>query len=68
MNKSYIIALLTLICLLSIGKSARAQSADGVVVTVPFEFVAGGTTMPAGEYKVRHVSPGIDRELLSIGS
>jgi hypothetical protein len=68
MNKSYIIALLTLICLLSIGTSARAQDTEGVVVTVPFEFVAGGATLPAGEYKVRRVSPGIDPELLSISS
>jgi hypothetical protein len=68
MNKSYIVAILTLIGLLGIGNSARAQSADGVVVTVPFEFVAGGATLPAGEYKVRRVSPGVNRELLSISS
>ena len=63
MKKSYVTAVLTLTCLLGIGVSARAQDADAVVVSVPFEFVAGGATLPAGEYRVSRLNPGISREL-----
>jgi hypothetical protein len=45
-------AVLTLTCLLGLGISARAQDTEGVRVNVPFEFVAGGTTLPAGTYTV----------------
>jgi hypothetical protein len=60
MKKSYLTAVLMLTCLL--GVSARAQDAHAVVVSVPFEFVAGGATLPAGEYRVSSVNPGVNRE------
>ena len=63
MKKSYLAAVLMLTCLLAVGVSARAQSADAVVVSVPFEFVAGGATLPAGEYRINRVNPGVNREL-----
>jgi hypothetical protein len=52
MKTSYFTAVLTLTCLLGSGISARAQDTYGVRVNVPFEFVAGGTTLPAGTYTV----------------
>jgi len=67
MKRSYFAALLTLACVLGIGTNAHAQDVDKVVVTVPFEFVAGGATLPAGEYKVSRVSPGLNRELVISG-
>ncbi len=57
MKKSYFAIVLTLTCLLGLGISARAQDVDKVAVNVPFEFVAGGVTLPAGKYSVSHVSP-----------
>jgi hypothetical protein len=63
MNKSYVTAVFMLTCLLGVGVSARAQDADAVVVSVPFEFVAGGATLPAGEYRVSRVNPGATRDL-----
>jgi len=63
MKKSYLIAVLMLTCLLGVGISARAQDIDAVVVTVPFEFAAGGATFQAGEYRINRVSPGINQEL-----
>jgi hypothetical protein len=63
MNKSYVTAVLMLTCLLGVGVSAHAQDVDAVVVNVPFEFVAGGVTLPAGEYRVSRVNPGVNREL-----
>jgi hypothetical protein len=64
MKRSYFAALLTLACVLGIGMKAHAQDVDKVVVTVPFEFVAGGTTLPAGEYTISRVYPGLNRELV----
>jgi hypothetical protein len=63
MKKSYLTVVLMLTCLLGVGVSARAQDADAVVASVPFEFVAGGATLPAGEYRVSRVNPGVNREL-----
>ncbi len=63
MKNSYVSAVLMLMCLLGVGVSARAQDAEAVVVSVPFEFVAGGATLPAGEYKVSRINPGVSREL-----
>ena len=67
MKKSYLTAVVMLTCLLGVGVSARAQDADAVVVSVPFEFVAGGATLPAGEYRVSRVNPGVNRELAISG-
>ena len=64
MKKSYLSIALTLTCLLGLGISARAQDASGVVVKVPFEFVAGGKTLPAGTYSVGRLSPGIHPPLI----
>jgi hypothetical protein len=67
MKKSYLTAVLTLTCFLGIGMGARAQDIDAVVVTVPFEFVAGSATLPAGEYRVSRVNPSSNRELAISG-
>jgi hypothetical protein len=56
MKKSYLTAVLTLTCLLGFGISARAQATEEVRVKVPFEFVVGATTLPAGTYTVSRLS------------
>ena len=56
MNKLYVTALLILTCLCGLAVKARAQDSEGVVVKVPFEFVAGERTMPAGTYTVGRIS------------
>jgi len=57
MKKSYLAAFLTLTSLLGLGISARAQDAGRVIVTVPFEFVVGGSKlMPAGTYSIGPMS------------
>ena len=63
MNKSLFTLVLTMTCMLGLGISAHAQDASGVVVKVPFEFVAGGKTLPAGTYHVGRLSPGIHPSL-----
>ena len=67
MNKSYVAAVLMVMCLLGVGVSARAQDADAVVVSVPFEFVAGKATLSAGEYRVSRTNPGANLELALSG-
>jgi hypothetical protein len=56
MKKRYASILLTLICVLGLGVAAKAQYRGEVVVTIPFEFVAGGKTLPAGTYRVSRIS------------
>ena len=56
MKKSYLTVVLTLTCLLGLSRGARAQDASRIVVNVPFDFVAGGETLPAGMYSVSRVS------------
>ena len=63
MKKSYLSIALTLSCMLGLGISARAQDVDKLAVNVPFEFVAGGETLPAGTYSVSRVSPEINHSL-----
>ena len=67
MKKSYLTVVLTLTCLLGLGISARAQDEDKIAVNVPFEFVAGGETLPAGTYSVSRVSPGTTPALVIRG-
>jgi hypothetical protein len=64
MKTLHVIALLVFTCLLGLSVGAHAQDVDGVVVTVPFDFVAGGATLPAGQYRINSVNPGVNRELL----
>ena len=56
MNKSHLLVALTLACVFGLGISARAQDTEGVIVKVPFEFVAGGKTMPADTYSIGRIS------------
>jgi hypothetical protein len=56
MKNSYLSVVLTLTCLLGLGESSRAQDTGRVAVNVPFEFVAGGATLPAGTYHVSGIS------------
>ena len=67
MKISYCTVVLTLTCLLGLGISAHAQDASGVVVKVPFEFVAGGKTLPAGTYSIGRLSPAIHPALVING-
>ena len=48
--------LITLTCLVGFNLGAMAIENPEVVVTVPFDFVAGGKTLPAGKYTVSRVS------------
>lgn len=63
MKKQYLTAVLALVCLVGLGGVAQAQENE-VITTVPFDFVAGGKTLPAGTYSVNRVSTMWDSHLI----
>jgi hypothetical protein len=64
MKTLHVTTLLILTCLLGLSVGAHAQDVDGVIVTVPFDFVAGGATLSAGEYRINRVNSDSNRELV----
>jgi hypothetical protein len=55
MKKKFASIVLTLTGVLGLGVAARATTQAEIVVTLPFEFVVSGKTLPAGTYKVRQI-------------
>ena len=41
---------------LGLSGAVKGATKDDIIMTLPFEFVAGGKILPAGTYTVRHVS------------
>src|SRR5216684_10610 len=56
MKKKYASILAAIICFLALGVAAKAQIRGEIVVTLPFEFVVSGKTLPAGTYTVSRFS------------
>jgi hypothetical protein len=55
MKKQITRTLLGFFAVLVLAAGARAQTARGMEVQIPFDFVAGQKQMPAGKYTVRRV-------------
>ncbi len=56
MRKLYLRIAVALVSFAGLGITAKAQVVDQVVVTIPFQFVVAGKTLPAGTYRVNRVS------------
>jgi hypothetical protein len=57
MKKLYLRIAVALVGIAAFGITIKAQApVDQLVVTVPFEFVVDGTTLPAGTYRVHRLS------------
>ena len=54
--KKYTRILVALIFLLGLGAASNAQTQPVIAANMPFEFVAGKTTLPAGAYVVKRIS------------
>jgi len=54
--KKYAKTLLAIAFLLGFTSVVKAESQDGVIVNMPFDFVAGATLLPAGTYTMRSSS------------
>lgn len=64
MKKQISRALLGLVAALTLAVVANAHGSRGVVINVPFDFVAGEKQMPAGRYNVRRVRSDAETALL----
>ena len=56
MNKFYLRIAVALVSIAALGITTKAQAVDQLVVTVPFQFVVNGTTLPAGAYRAHRLS------------
>jgi hypothetical protein len=63
MRKQYMRILIALIGVAGLGAAAKGQAVDQIVVSIPYEFVVAGKTLPAGTYKVNRVSDTNERVL-----
>jgi hypothetical protein len=54
--KKYARCLVAITFLCGLGVAAKAETRAEIAVTLPFEFVAGGKTIPAGTYTVSRLS------------
>lgn len=56
MKKLYFPIAVVLVGIAGMGITTKAQAVDQLSVTVPFEFVVDGTTLPAGMYRLHRLS------------
>lgn len=56
MKKLYFHIAVVLVGIAGMGITTKAQAVDQLSVTVPFEFVVDGTTLPAGMYRLHRLS------------
>ena len=54
--KKYAKILIAIVFILGLSGAAKAEGQDGIIVTLPFKFVVGGKTLPAGTYTMRNMS------------
>ena len=64
MNKLFLRPLLVVAGFAALTIPAMAQTTDQVAVKIPFQFVASGRTLPAGEYRISRLNNLEPRELL----
>jgi hypothetical protein len=56
MKMQYLRILLAIVCFAGLGVTAKAETRRELQVTLPFEFVVSGKTLPAGTYTVSRFS------------
>ena len=64
MRKHCLRILIAVFSFAGLGMAARAQARDQLAVTIPFEFVVGGKTLPAGTYNVNRLTDSNPRPLI----
>jgi len=65
--KKRVLLLASALFLFAAASARQAQAQQSLVVDIPFEFVAGHATLPAGEYYVQSASSGSDITLIRRG-
>ena len=67
MKKAYtMIALLVLVGSMAVAAQAQSGGRRQVIANIPFQFNAGDTTLPAGEYIITQVNPASDKAVMQI--
>ena len=64
MRKHCLRILIAVFSFAGLGMAARAQARDQLAVTIPFEFVVAGKTLPAGSYNVNRLTDSNPRPLI----
>jgi hypothetical protein len=64
MMRHYIRLLGSFLGLAALASAARGQAPDQLIVTIPYEFVVAGKTLPAGTYRVNRISDWDQKELM----
>ena len=64
MRKQCLRILIAVFSIAGAGMASRAQARDQIVVTIPFEFVVAGKTLPAGTNNVNRVTDSDPRALI----
>ena len=67
MKTTYVRILSAFLGLAAFAAATRALEIDQIIVNVPYEFVAGGKTLPAGTYRVKRANDH-DTRVLAITS
>jgi len=62
--KKYFVVAVSLLCFCGMAVAKHAQEAGKVAVNVPFEFIAGTRTLPAGTYTVSRISSDTNSPLI----
>jgi hypothetical protein len=62
------LAVVILAGILAVSAHAQTSSAQRVIATIPFSFIVGKTTLPAGKYTIAVVNPTSDRRILQVRS
>jgi len=63
-KKAFAIASVVVLSMAIVAVSARAQAGSPLLANVPFQFVVGDQTLPAGEYRIERMLSGNPKVLL----
>jgi len=63
-KKAFAIASVMVLSVAIVVVSARAQASSPLLANIPFEFVVGDKTLPAGEYRIERMLSGNPKVLL----
>ncbi len=67
MRKQFLRIVVAFIAVAGLVVAAKGQSEEQIIVNVPYDFVVGGKTLPAGTYRVNRVSAAAPRALMLTG-
>ena len=61
-----LVAMIVLVGSMAVAAQAQTSGRTQMIVNIPFQFNAGDTTLPAGEYTISQVNPASDHAVLQV--